>query len=54
MGWFSKSSGDFFLSTVVPQGQARIRTQVCAAHTRDDLDFVVEKFAEVSKELALT
>ena len=21
MGWFSKSSGDFFLSTVVPQGQ---------------------------------
>ena len=43
-----------FSYPVVPQGQARIRTQVCAAHTRDDLDFVVEKSAEVSKELALT
>jgi len=42
-----------FSYPVVPQGQARIRTQVCAAHTRDDLDFVVEKFAEVAKELAL-
>jgi glycine C-acetyltransferase len=42
-----------FSYPVVPQGQARIRTQVCAAHTRDDLDFVVEKFADVAKELAL-
>lgn len=42
-----------FSYPVVPQGQARIRTQVCAAHTRDDLDFVVEKFAEAAKELAL-
>ncbi len=43
-----------FSYPVVPQGQARIRTQVCAAHTRDDLDFAARKFAEVAKELGLT
>jgi glycine C-acetyltransferase len=43
-----------FSFPVVPKGQARIRTQVSAAHTRDDLDFAVEKCAEVAKELALT
>jgi glycine C-acetyltransferase len=43
-----------FSYPVVPQGQARIRTQVCAAHTRDDLDFAAGKFAEVAKELGLT
>ncbi len=43
-----------FSYPVVPQGQARIRTQVCAAHTRDDLDFAVEKFSEVARELGLT
>jgi len=42
-----------FSYPVVPQGQARIRTQVSAAHTRDDLDFAVEKFLEVGKELSL-
>jgi len=41
-----------FSYPVVPQGQARIRTQISAAHTRDDLDFAVEKFSEVAKELA--
>lgn len=43
-----------FSFPVVPKGQARIRTQVSAAHTRDDLDFAVERFAEVAKELHLT
>jgi len=43
-----------FSFPVVPKGQARIRTQVSAAHTQDDLDFAVEKFAEVARELALT
>ncbi len=42
-----------FSFPVVPQGQARIRTQVSAAHTRDDLDFAVEKFTEVAKELGI-
>ncbi len=43
-----------FSFPVVPKGQARIRTQVSAAHTQDDLDFAVERFAEVARELALT
>jgi len=43
-----------FSYPVVPQGQARIRTQISAAHTRDDLDFAVEKFAETAKGLGLT
>jgi threonine dehydrogenase-like Zn-dependent dehydrogenase len=38
---------------VVPQGRARIRTQIGAAHTREDLAFAVEKFAEVKAELDL-
>jgi glycine C-acetyltransferase len=42
-----------FSYPVVPKGQARIRTQVSAAHTRDDLDFGVEQFAAVAKELNL-
>jgi len=42
-----------FFFPVVPKGQARIRTQISAAHTRDDLDFAVEKFQQVGKELNL-
>lgn len=42
-----------FSFPVVPEGQARIRTQVSAAHTRDNLDFAVEKFGEVAKELSI-
>jgi len=42
-----------FSYPVVPQGKARIRTQISAAHTRQDLEFGVEKFAEVKKELGL-
>jgi glycine C-acetyltransferase len=43
-----------FSYPVVPEGKARIRTQVSAAHTRADLDFAVEKFAEVARDLSLT
>jgi glycine C-acetyltransferase len=42
-----------FSYPVVPQGKARIRTQVSAAHTRDDLVFAVEQFAAVKGELGL-
>ena len=40
-----------FFYPVVPQGQARIRTQVSAAHTRDDLAFAVKCFREVRDTL---
>lgn len=36
---------------VVPQGQARLRCQISAAHTRDDLDAVVAAFREVRKAI---
>jgi len=40
-----------FFYPVVPQGAARVRTQVSAAHSRDDLAFAVRMFAEVKREL---
>ncbi len=39
-----------FFHPVVPEGKARIRTQISAAHTRDDLDLAVRAFAEVKEE----
>jgi glycine C-acetyltransferase len=42
-----------FSFPVVPKGQARIRTQVSAAHSKEDLDFAVQKFAETKAELGL-
>ncbi|HET9727210.1 MAG TPA: glycine C-acetyltransferase [Gemmatimonadales bacterium] len=38
---------------VVPQGQARVRCQVSAAHTRDDLDEALAAFRKVGRELGL-
>jgi glycine C-acetyltransferase len=42
-----------FFHPVVPVGQARIRTQVSAAHTRADLERAVEAFATTKRELGL-
>jgi glycine C-acetyltransferase len=42
-----------FSYPVVPQGKARIRTQISAAHTEKDLAFAAEKFAETKTELGL-
>ncbi len=42
-----------FSYPVVPQGKARIRTQISAAHSQQDLAFALAKFAEVKQELAL-
>ena len=36
---------------VVPQGQARIRCQISAAHTRDDLDMVLAAMRKVGSRL---
>ena len=38
-----------FSYPVVPQGKARIRVQVSAVHTKEDLDFAVSCFAQVKK-----
>jgi len=38
---------------VVPQGHARVRCQLSAAHTRDDLEFALRAFRKVGRQLAL-
>ncbi|MDO4571909.1 MAG: glycine C-acetyltransferase [Clostridia bacterium] len=42
-----------FSYPVVPMGKARIRTQVSAGHTREELDFAVRCFGEVKRELGI-
>ena len=41
-----------FSYPVVPKGKARIRVQISAAHTRDDLDTAIEAFARVRRACA--
>ena len=42
-----------FCYPVVPKGRDRIRTQISAGHTREDLDFAIRCFGEVKQEMGL-
>ena len=42
-----------FFYPVVPQGQARIRTQMSAAHTREQIDRAVDAFVKVGRSLGV-
>jgi glycine C-acetyltransferase len=42
-----------FSFPVVPHGKARIRTQISAAHTREEIEFAIARFAEAKMELGL-
>ncbi len=42
-----------FCYPVVPKGRDRIRTQISAGHTKEDIDFAVKAFGEVKAEMGL-
>lgn len=42
-----------FFYPVVPKGEARLRTQISAAHSRIDLDQALEAWAEITREFSL-
>ena len=42
-----------FAFPVVPKGQARIRTQMSAGLTREQLDMAIDAFTEVGRELGV-
>ena len=42
-----------FFFPVVPKGQARIRTQMSAAHSREQIDLAVDAFVRVGRRLGV-
>jgi len=41
-----------FSYPVVPEGKARIRVQISAAHSREDLEFAIAQFADVQRQVS--
>ena len=48
---------DIFVSAIrppsVPQGTSRLRLTVTAKHTKEDIDYALEQFQKIGKELCL-
>jgi len=42
-----------FSFPVVPHGKARIRTQMSAAHSNDDIEIAIDAFARVGKDIGV-
>ena len=42
-----------FSYPVVPKGQARIRTQMSAAHSREDVERAIECFGQIGQEMGI-
>ena len=42
-----------FSFPVVPKGKARIRTQMSAAHSKEQLDKAIEAFAKIGRDLGI-
>ncbi|MDX1728496.1 MAG: glycine C-acetyltransferase, partial [Pseudoalteromonas tetraodonis] len=42
-----------FSFPVVPKGQARIRTQISAAHSKEQLDTAIAAFTRIGKEIGV-
>ena len=42
-----------FCYPVVPKGRDRVRTQISAGHAKEDLDFAIQCFGEVKKEMGI-
>jgi glycine C-acetyltransferase len=43
-----------FFYPVVPKGQARIRTQISAAHSRNDIDHILQAWEDIAREFSLS
>ena len=53
VAWFTAAADPVQKVTIVPHGQARVRCQLSASHTRADLDRAVQAFKRVGATLGI-